>query len=203
MRFHVVTLFPEMFEAMVGTGVTGRAFEQGRVELGLWNPRDYTSDVHRTVDDRPYGGGPGMVMKVEPLEAAIEEGAERIHGTALGIGERAGNAEIDQLLGHDRTTSRACRWHDAQVQLSTLHVFVDEKLERRAQVRLALRTPSTPERPELDVRKTRAGNRCLEQHDLAGADHAVSVADDQVTQSLPAPRCGTEGQRLIDHSVIE
>ena len=73
MRVHVVTLFPEMFQAMVGTGVTGRAFEQGKVGLRLWNPRDYTGDVHRTVDDRPYGGGPGMVMKVEPLEAAIED----------------------------------------------------------------------------------------------------------------------------------
>jgi len=73
MRFDVVTLFPEMFQAMIGEGVTGRAMERGQVELALWNPRDYTHDVHRTVDDRPYGGGPGMVMKVEPLQAAIED----------------------------------------------------------------------------------------------------------------------------------
>ena len=59
-----------MFEAS-RLGVTGRAIERGRVGLQLWNPRDYTHDVHRTVDDRPYGGGPGMVMKVEPLRAAI------------------------------------------------------------------------------------------------------------------------------------
>jgi tRNA (guanine37-N1)-methyltransferase len=72
MRFDVVTLFPEMFRAMLGEGVTGRAFQGGQAELSLWNPRDYTHDVHRTVDDRPYGGGPGMVMKVEPLQAAIE-----------------------------------------------------------------------------------------------------------------------------------
>lgn len=72
MRFDVVTLFPEMFRAMIGNGVTGRAFDRGQAELALWNPRDYTRDVHRTVDDRPYGGGPGMVMKVEPLLAAIE-----------------------------------------------------------------------------------------------------------------------------------
>ena len=71
MRFDVVTLFPEMFQAMLGKGVTGRAFERGLVELSLWNPRDYALDVHRTVDDRPYGGGPGMVMKLEPLLAAI------------------------------------------------------------------------------------------------------------------------------------
>jgi tRNA (guanine37-N1)-methyltransferase len=69
-RFDVVTLFPEMFQAL-RLGVTGRAIERGQVELKLWNPRDYTYDVHRTVDDRPYGGGPGMVMKVEPLRAAV------------------------------------------------------------------------------------------------------------------------------------
>lgn len=73
MRFDVVTLMPEMFQAMVGEGVTGRAVDRGQVTLGLWNPRDYTRDIHRTVDDRPYGGGPGMVMKVEPLRAAISE----------------------------------------------------------------------------------------------------------------------------------
>ena len=71
MRFDVVTLFPEMVREMIGAGVTGRALQQGQADLVLWNPRDYTRDVHRTVDDRPYGGGPGMVMKVEPLVAAI------------------------------------------------------------------------------------------------------------------------------------
>jgi tRNA (guanine37-N1)-methyltransferase len=73
MRFDVVTLFPDMLQAMIGDGVTGRAFDKGLAELVTWNPRDYTRDVHRTVDDRPYGGGPGMVMKVEPLQAAIED----------------------------------------------------------------------------------------------------------------------------------
>ena len=71
MRFDVISLFPEMFEA-IQQGVTGRAIERGQAQMVLWNPRDYTHDVHRTVDDRPYGGGPGMVMKVEPLRAAIE-----------------------------------------------------------------------------------------------------------------------------------
>ncbi len=71
MRFDIVSLFPGMFEAL-REGIPGRALEQGLAELVLWNPRDYTHDAHRTVDDRPYGGGPGMVMKVEPLQAAIE-----------------------------------------------------------------------------------------------------------------------------------
>jgi tRNA (guanine37-N1)-methyltransferase len=71
MRFDVVTLFPELFRILLDQGVTGRALMRGVAELHLWNPRDYTHDRHRTVDDRPYGGGPGMLMKVEPLRDAI------------------------------------------------------------------------------------------------------------------------------------
>jgi tRNA (guanine37-N1)-methyltransferase len=71
MQFDVVTLFPEMFTAITQSGITRRAFEQKKCELSLWNPRDFTSDKHRTVDDRPYGGGPGMVMMVKPLESAV------------------------------------------------------------------------------------------------------------------------------------
>ena len=71
MRFDVVTLFPEMITAAAGYGVTGRAIERNKVSLSVWNPRDYTHDKHRTVDDRPYGGGPGMVMKYQPLHDAV------------------------------------------------------------------------------------------------------------------------------------
>jgi tRNA (guanine37-N1)-methyltransferase len=73
LRFDVVSLFPDLFGILRGQGVTGRALERGQAELRLWNPRDYTVDVHRTVDDRPYGGGPGMVMLVEPLRDAIAD----------------------------------------------------------------------------------------------------------------------------------
>lgn len=71
MRFDVVTLFPEMFDAITQYGVTRRAAEQGKFVLQTWNPRDFTDDNYRTVDDRPYGGGPGMVMLAEPLARAI------------------------------------------------------------------------------------------------------------------------------------
>src|SRR3569832_2334124 len=71
MRFDVITLFPELFEIATRHGVTGRAVKKGRVTLALWNPRDYTHDRHRTVDDRPYGGGPGMVMMVPPLRETL------------------------------------------------------------------------------------------------------------------------------------
>jgi tRNA (guanine37-N1)-methyltransferase len=72
MRFDVVTIFPAMFDAIIDHGVTQRASDQARYSLNCWNPRDYTSDNYRRVDDRPYGGGPGMLMLPEPLEAAIE-----------------------------------------------------------------------------------------------------------------------------------
>ena len=71
MRFDVVTLFPEMFAAVTDHGITRRARELGLWRLATWNPRDFTSDRHRTVDDRPFGGGPGMVLMAEPLAAAV------------------------------------------------------------------------------------------------------------------------------------
>jgi tRNA (guanine37-N1)-methyltransferase len=77
MQFDVVTLFPEMFAAITQSGVTRRAFEQNKCALSLWNPRDFTTDNHRTVDDRPYGGGPGMVMMAKPLELTINAAKQR------------------------------------------------------------------------------------------------------------------------------
>ena len=72
-RFDVVTLFPEMFAAVAASGVTARALERGLWRLRTWNPRDFTSDSYRAVDDRPYGGGPGMVMLAEPLARVLDE----------------------------------------------------------------------------------------------------------------------------------
>ncbi len=71
MQFDVITLFPPMFDAVTHYGITRRAFEEKRFELHTWNPRDFTENNYRTVDDRPYGGGPGMVMLAEPLGKAI------------------------------------------------------------------------------------------------------------------------------------
>ena len=72
MRVDVITLFPQLVEQVISCGVVGRAAEQDLLELHCWNPRDFTEDKHRTVDDRPYGGGPGMLMKVQPLQKTIE-----------------------------------------------------------------------------------------------------------------------------------
>ncbi|MEJ2045041.1 MAG: tRNA (guanosine(37)-N1)-methyltransferase TrmD [Reinekea sp.] len=71
LEFGLVTLFPEMFDAFSEYGVSGRAVKSGLISVNCWNPRDYTHDRHRTVDDRPFGGGPGMLMKVQPLRDAI------------------------------------------------------------------------------------------------------------------------------------
>ena len=82
MRFDVVTLFPEMITAAASYGVTGRAIEREIVTLSVWNPRDYTHDKHKTVDDRPYGGGPGMVMKYQPLHDAVKSAKQTGGDTA-------------------------------------------------------------------------------------------------------------------------
>jgi tRNA (guanine37-N1)-methyltransferase len=83
MRFDVVTLFPDMFTVVRDLGVTGRAHGQDKWNLQTWNPRDFTSDVHRTVDDRPYGGGPGMVMMAAPLAAAVQAAQARRAADAM------------------------------------------------------------------------------------------------------------------------
>ena len=82
MRFDVVTLFPEMVLKAASYGVTGRAIERKIVSLSVWNPRDFTQDKHRTVDDRPYGGGPGMVMKYQPLHDSVEQAKQACTGAA-------------------------------------------------------------------------------------------------------------------------
>lgn len=73
MKIALVTLFPDMFKAVSEHGISGRAIRDGLVELRCFNPRDYSTDKHRTVDDRPYGGGPGMVMRCEPLMDAVAD----------------------------------------------------------------------------------------------------------------------------------
>lgn len=83
MRTGIVTLFPEMFTAISEFGVTSRAIREGLVELNFWSPRDFTEDKHQTVDDRPYGGGPGMLMKTEPLEKAIMAAREALPGAKV------------------------------------------------------------------------------------------------------------------------
>jgi tRNA (guanine37-N1)-methyltransferase len=96
LRFEVVTLFPELIRAYLGVGVVGRATARGLLQVGTEDPRSHAGDVHRTVDDRPYGGGPGMVMKPEPLAAAIRAAAARLPAGCPVIALGAQGARFDQ-----------------------------------------------------------------------------------------------------------
>ena len=101
-RIDVVTLFPEMIMSAASYGITGRAQERGIVDLTAWNPRDYTEDKHRTVDDRPYGGGPGMVMKYQPLHDAL------VAAKQAGIGlEKTGLAKVVYLSPQGKPITQA------------------------------------------------------------------------------------------------
>ncbi len=127
-RFDVVTLFPEMFAAVSDSGITRRALENGLWKLALWNPRDFATDNHRTVDERPYGGGPGMVMLAEPLEKAI--GAAREAQRAEG---RSGKVILLSPQGAKLGQRKVMELRE--VQAATLlcgrYEAVDERLVRR------------------------------------------------------------------------
>lgn len=127
MRFDVVTLFPEMVRDAAACGVTGRAVKQGIVELATWNPREYTHDLHRTVDDRPYGGGPGMVMKVQPLRDAIAAARTAHPAPALVVclspqGSRLDQAAVRRFAGFPRLILVAGRYEGIDERLIELDV---------------------------------------------------------------------------------
>ncbi len=131
-RLDVVSLFPEMFAAVSGSGITRRALEAGLWRLALWNPRDFTTDNYRTVDDRPYGGGPGMVMLAEPLEkaldaVALEQGARRARVIYLSPqGRRLDHARVVELAGERALTLLCGRYEGVDERL--LRRRVDEEL---------------------------------------------------------------------------
>ena len=128
MRFDVISLFPEMFAAM-RQGVTGRAVERGQVRLQLWNPRDYAEDVHRTVDDRPYGGGPGMVMMVEPLRRAIAAAKAAVPDSrVLSLspqGKRLDQAAVRRMAAQPGLVLLAGRYEGVDERL--IDTYVDEE----------------------------------------------------------------------------
>ncbi|MCP5147551.1 MAG: tRNA (guanosine(37)-N1)-methyltransferase TrmD [Pseudomonadales bacterium] len=131
MQIAVVSLFPEMFTAVSDHGVTGRAIKQGLVELQHCNPRDFTRDRHRTVDDRPYGGGPGMLMKVDPLQQAIAAARESVAAGARVIylspqGRRLDHAGVLELARAPALILIAGRYEGVDERL--LESDVDEEL---------------------------------------------------------------------------
>ena len=126
----VVTLFPEMFSALTQSGVTRRAFEEGRWSLDLWNPRDFTEDSHRTVDDRPYGGGPGMVMMAKPLEAAINAARARQAGAGAAPSRVLCLSPQGALLTHRRVMELA-EGEAGVILLCGRYEGIDERLIER------------------------------------------------------------------------
>ncbi|OGT80946.1 MAG: tRNA (guanosine(37)-N1)-methyltransferase TrmD [Gammaproteobacteria bacterium RIFCSPLOWO2_02_FULL_61_13] len=101
LKVGVVTLFPEMFDLYSDWGVSGRAVDRGLVHLSLFNPRDHAEDAHRTVDDRPYGGGPGMVMMYRPLQRSIQDARMALPGAKVHLltpqGQRLEQADVQAL----------------------------------------------------------------------------------------------------------
>ncbi len=125
-----VTLFPEMFRAVTDYGVTGRAFKNRIMEFHSWNPRDFTHDRHRTVDDRPYGGGPGMLMKVQPLQDAITA-AKQAAGDGVKViylspqGKRLDQAGVQHLAGIKKIILVAGRYEGVDERL--IKAEIDEE----------------------------------------------------------------------------
>lgn len=107
LQFDVVTLFPKMFDAITGSGITGRALERRAYQFLPWNPRDFAANTHRTVDDRPYGGGPGMVMMAEPLEKAVCAARQRQISAGVGKPRMVYLSPQGRLLNHALVMSLA------------------------------------------------------------------------------------------------
>ena len=131
MHIALVSLFPEMFAAVSDHGVTGRAVDQGLVALSHHNPRDFTVDKHRTVDDRPYGGGPGMLMKIDPLQQAIAAAKAVVGSTAKVVylspqGQRFDHIKAVKLAQEDALVLVAGRYEGVDERL--IKAQVDEEL---------------------------------------------------------------------------
>ncbi len=131
LRIAVVTLFPELVTAVTACGVTGRAAERGLLELSTFNPRDYTRDRHRSVDDTAYGGGPGMVMMFAPMVEAIEAARTAIGADAHRVllspqGRPLSQAGLQALLGRQRLVLIAGRYEGVDERVTA--AAVDEEL---------------------------------------------------------------------------
>jgi tRNA (guanine37-N1)-methyltransferase len=128
-HFDAVTLFPEMFDAITRSGVTRRAFENRVYELVLWNPRDFSTNAYRSVDDRPYGGGPGMVMMSEPLETSLKAARQRQRSCGVRDPKVIYFTPQGKVLNHSLVTQLGC--HDGLILLCGRYEGVDERLIER------------------------------------------------------------------------
>jgi tRNA (guanine37-N1)-methyltransferase len=129
LHFDVISLFPQMFDALTKQGITARALENRIYELALWNPRDFTSDNYKTIDDRPYGGGPGMVMLAEPLEKAIKAARQRQLEAGVAKPKVIHLSPQGQPLSHDIVMQLS--QEQGLILLASRYEGVDERLLRR------------------------------------------------------------------------
>ena len=129
LQFDVVTLFPRMFEAVTEYGVTGRARDRGLYQLATWNPRDFAANAYRSVDDRPYGGGPGMVMMAEPLAKALAAAVGRQKGAGVAAPRAICLSPQGRLLDHAAVAELARE--AGLVLLAGRYEGIDERLLRR------------------------------------------------------------------------
>jgi tRNA (guanine37-N1)-methyltransferase len=126
LQFDVITLFPKMFDAITESGITGRARERKAYQFLPWNPRDFATNTHRTVDDRPYGGGPGMVMMVEPLAKTIHAARQRQVSAGVRRPLVIHLSPQGRLLTHERVTALAAE--QGIVMLAGRYEGIDERL---------------------------------------------------------------------------
>lgn len=129
LQFDVITLFPQMFDAVTASGVIGRAREKGFYQLVAWNPRDFAHNAYRTVDDRPYGGGPGMVMMPEPLGKSLAAAKQRQKSTGVREPRVIHLSPQGRLLNHHRVMELAAE--QGMVLIAGRYEGVDERVIAR------------------------------------------------------------------------
>lgn len=123
----IISLFPEMFRAVTDFGVTGQAVKKGLLNVETWNPRDFTQDKHRTVDDRPYGGGPGMLMMVQPLRDAIHAAKQAAGDNAKVVylspqGRKLDQAGVESLASNEKLILICGRYEGVDERIIQTHV---------------------------------------------------------------------------------
>ncbi|MGI9318995.1 MAG: tRNA (guanosine(37)-N1)-methyltransferase TrmD [bacterium] len=131
MQIDVITLFPQIFDVARENGITRVALDKGLIELGCYNPRDYTSDSYRTIDDRPYGGGPGMVMMAEPLAKCIDSVREKNSGPLVVLspqGERLDQSLVTELAAMDQLAFLCGRYEGIDERI------IDSRVDREISI---------------------------------------------------------------------
>ena len=161
LQFDVITLFPQMFDAVTASGVTGRAREKGFYQLVAWNPRDFAHNAYRTVDDRPYGGGPGMVMMPEPVGRALAAARQRQKSTGVKQPRVIHLTPQGRLLNHSLVMELAAE--QGVVMLAGRYEGVDERVIAR----------------EVDTEIS------IGDYVLSGGELAAMVVIDSIVRQLP------------------